>query len=574
MTLNISFAALTDVDHHYRKETNETVQKTSTSVPISPLLSSMPRSSLLRGPSLTSSTFTNGNQDPPLLFDDGLSSQIQPSFKYSARYPSEVSPTIPALDTSYRSPSENDFSRWDVRSPPTGTDQGSPPSLGSPDTYHHKKGFSVDPIRKNANATDYTKADGLPHNEGSTEVGLEGCLETEIDGLLEELTDYHSRRTTVTSALLLSLPDEFSPADGPLSSQLYADHSLPPLVMVNMSYNDDSDTISLTPSSPRSSKGSYFSSTSPSLKSKRSFTPITPSTDGWRSPPTLAAVIERKASTSDYFDYTKVPGRSGLGFPDPRQVPEGVTRDGYPSVPSENRRPRHTNLPPLRTMISEDSIIQRRAKSSTPSEHTFIRDHSRRVETSIDHSVSSYFSDDGASEITEIGYIDSGFDPAYLSASSTASPQPTQLRPWLDASRGSGASFHSGHSLSPSVSPGSIDDPSPSNNHHTSSPMRGMFQSLFSQNGTSERKKERKRRAKAQDPIQTQSLDTRPTDAASFSTTSSKSSKKAEKRAQLAAQLSARRLPQVGDKSRGGVPQKGSTTWEESGAMYSMDGIF
>ena len=523
----------------------------------------------MRESSLTSYTFSDGNQDPPLLADDGLSSPIQLPFKYSARYPSEVSPIIPASNTSYRSPSENNLDHRDARSPPTDTDQGNPPGLGSPDTFH-EKGFGVDPIRKNTNVTDYTKADGLSHNEDSAEVGLEGNVETEIDGLLEELMDYHLKWTTETSELLLPLPEEFSPTDGPLSSQPYADHSLPPLVTIDMSYSGNPDTLSLTPSSPRSSKDSYLSSTSPSLKSKRSFALITPSTDGWRSPPTAAAVTERKASTSDYSDYTKIPAPPGVWSPDPRQVLEGVTRDGYPRVSSKNRRARHTNLPPLTMTIPEDSIIQRRAKNPTPSEH-------RRVNTSIDHSaVSSYFSDDDASEITEVGYMYSGFDPAHLSASSAVSPQFNRSRPWDDASRGSGASFHSRYSPSPSVTPSSIDYPPPSNNRYTLSPKRGVLQSLFSPNGTSERKKERKR-AKAQDPIQTQYLDTRSVDAVSFSTTSSKSSKKAEKtakRVQLAAQLSAKQLPRAGDKGHGGAPQKGSATWEESGAMYSMDGIF
>ena len=556
LVVNISFAALTDTDHHHH---NESVQKTSRSAQIPPLLSSMPRSSLVREPSLTSSTFSDGNQDPPLLClaDDGLPSPIQPSFKYSARHPPEAPP-----NTSYRSPSENNLGRRDVRNPP---------SLDSPGTYLHKEGFSIDRICRGTDATGYTD-----HNEGSDEVGLEGSVETEIDGILDELMDYHSeKRSTTTSVHLLPLPEELSPTDGPLNSQPHVDHFLPPLLTVDTSYSGDSDTPSLTPSSPRGSEGSYLSSTSPSLKSKRSFTLITPSIDGWRSLPTLAAATERRAPTSNYFDYTKVPRRPGVWSHDPRQAPEDLIRDGHPSTPSRNRRSRPTNPPPLRMTIPEDSIIRRRAKSSTPSEYTSTRDRGHRVETSVD-SVSSYFSDDGASEITEIGSTDSGFDPAYLSASSTVSPQFTGSHPRLDASRGSGSSHHSGHSPSPSPSPGSINYPLPSNNRHTPSPKRGMLQSLFSQSGASERKKERKW-AKTQDPIQTQSLYARSMDAVSLSTTSSKSSKKADKaakRAQLAAQFSAKKLPQAEDKSRGGAPQKGSTTWEESGAMYSMDGIF
>lgn len=551
LVLNISFAALTDMDHRHH---NESVQKTSRSAPIPPLLSSMPRSSLVREPSLTSSTFSDGNQDPPLLClaDDGLPSPIQPSFKYSARHPSEAPP-----NTSYRSPSENNLGRRDVRNPQ---------SFDSPGTYLHKEGFTVDRI--------YRSTD---HSEGSAEVGLEGSVETEIDGLLDELMDYHSeKRSTMTSVHLLPLPEDLSPTDGPLGSQPYVDHFLPPLVTVDTSYSGDSDTPSLTPSSPRGSEGSsYLSSTSPSLKSKRSFTLITPSMDGWRSLPTLAAATERRAPTSNYFDYTKVPRRPGVWSHDPRQAPEDLIKDGHLSAPSRNRRARPTNPPPLRMTIPEDSIIRRRAKSSTPSEYTLTRDRGHRVEISID-SVSSYFSDDGASEITEIGSTDSDFDPAYLSASSTVSPQFPGSRSQLDASRGSGSSHHSGHSPSPSPSPGSIDYPLPSNNRHTPSPKRGMFQSLFSQGGPSGRKKERKR-VKTQDPIQTQSLYARSMDAVSLSTTSRNSSKKADKavkRAQLAAQFSAKQLPQAEDKSRGGAPQEGSTTWEENGAMYSMDGIF
>jgi len=71
-------------------------------------------------------------------------------------------------------------------------------------------------------------------------------------------------------------------------------------------------------------------------------------------------------------------------------------------------------------------------------------------------------------------------------------------------------------------------------------------------------------------------------DTASFTTTSSKSSKekaeKAERREQLAAQLKAKQLQQAAEKnsratSRVTSAKKDSTTWEEGGAMYSLDGF-
>ncbi|KAF9651610.1 hypothetical protein BDM02DRAFT_650101 [Thelephora ganbajun] len=130
----------------------------------------------------------------------------------------------------------------------------------------------------------------------------------EIDGLLEELMVYHpKRRIAITSVPLLPLPEEFPLTDEPTASK-----------------------------SPRSSKDSHFPSASPSLKSKRSFTPITPSTDGWRSPSTLASVPERKVS-SDCFGHTKPPGSSGVLPPDTLQAPEDVSRDSYLSPSSENR---------------------------------------------------------------------------------------------------------------------------------------------------------------------------------------------------------------------------------------------
>lgn len=561
-TLNISFATLADPDHHYRKETDEIPQTTPTSIPTPPI-SSMPRSSL-SGKSLTPSALSDGNQNSPFPHwgNDGPLSPTQPPFltRHSARHPSETYPTTPTSDASPGSPSENDLGCKDVRSPPAGTDQDDPPRLCSPIICPREKGHIVDPIRENANATDHSKADGLSHNEGSTELGLEEAVEMEIDGLLEELTGYHSKRTTMSSAPLLPLPEEFSPTDGPISSQPYADHSFPPLKMTNILCNGDSDTPSLTPSSPQSSKGSHFSPTSPSLKSKKSFTPITPSTDGWRTPSTLAAVLEHKASNSD------------------------ITWDNQLGVLSESRRAHHTSLPPLRKTIPEDSTIQRRTKALTPPEPTPTDDHSRIIEVPIDRTASSYFSDDDISESTEIGYIDSSFDPAYLPVPSTISSQLPRQRPRLDAPRGSeSGSFYSKHSSILSVSSGSTDYPSSSDSHYTLSPKRGVLRSIFSQNDTFGKKKEQKR-AKVQDSIQTQSLADRSMDAVSSTAASSEPSKdkerrnaekaaKAMRRAQLAEQLKEKPPKQVLEKSREGA-RKGLGTWEERGGMYSLDGIF
>jgi len=583
------------VDCYYRKEDNENAQTSSTSAPISPTLS-VPQSSLARGP-LTASTFPDDNQDPPLLCwaDDGLSSPIQPLSLngYSTGHASEVLPSTSASNPNYRSPSENDSVRRDAPRPPAGIDQNNPLSLGGPVTHLHKKRFSVVPICEIANSTDYPRADGLLYNEGPAEVDLKGSLEIEIDSLLDELVDYHSkRRTAVTSAPLLPLPEESSPSDGPIHSQPGADLSSLPLLTANMLYNGDSDTPSLTSSSPMSPNGSQFSPASPSLKSKRCFTPGTPSTDGWKSPPILAPVPEHKASSSDYLGYTKVPGCSVDWSPDPYQAREDVTKDTYPSVSRVHRGAYHGNLPPLRTMIPEDSIIQRRTKKSVSSERTVTYDRSHRVETPINHSVSSssHFSDDDASEVTGIGYIDPSFDPAYPSSSSAVSPHLTRPSPRVDIPREPGSgSFTSRRSPSSSTGPSSVNSPPPSGMLYVPGPGRGMFRSLFPPNGTPEKKKERKQ-VKARDPIQTQSLAARSADAISFSSTSSKRSRdkerkraekaeKAGKRVQLAVQRKAKQPQKTVDKDRGGTlratgAQKGAAPWEENGSMYSMDGIY
>ena len=501
------------------------------------------------------STLSDGNKGPPLLYwgDDRLSSPIHPPFltKYSARHTSETSPAIPTPNTGHGSPRENALLPRDLPSSLAGTDRNNPLNTGGPVTHLHGERLSIDPIRENA---DYSRAEGSFHWQGSTEPGLDESTQMEIDSLLDELMDYPSKRDTMSSAPLLPLPEELSPTDGPIDWQPPTVLSPPPLLTVNMSYSGDSDTPSLISSSPRSSKDSHFSSASPSLKSKRSFTPITPSTDGWRSPPTHAVVPERVSCLSN-----------------------------------ESRRAHYSNLPPLRTMIPEDATMRRRAntKNSMSSEYTVTNDQIRRVETSIDHPVSSYFSDDDASEITEIGYVDSGFDPVYLSVPGAFSPHFTRPRPPVDASRASGPGNL--NSPTPSISSGSVDYLPPSDSRYPPSPKRGMFHSLFSPNGTSEQKKERKR-AKAWDSIQTQPSASRSTDAVSFVTTSSKSSRdkerkkaekegKAAKRAQLAARLGAKQPPHPADENLGGAlrptdAQKGSTPWEESGAMYSLNGIF
>lgn len=576
---NLSFAALTDVDHRYYEGINEVAQTSSTFASSAPYRS-------LAGVSPTASTFSDDNQDPPLLYwaGDGFSSSIQPPFptKYLARGPSEFSSITPVSNTNYGSPSEDDLCRKNVRSPPTDTDKDDSPSPGGPVTYLYKKRCSINPIREHFNANDFHTAGGLLHNEGSAEEDLEGDVETEIYGLLEELMDYRPKRATMTSVPLLTLPNEpSSPTDGPIFSRPHADHFFPPLVTPNVSYNGDPDTPSLTPPSPRSPKGSYFSSTSPPLKSKRNFTPVTPSTDEWKKSSSLAAVPERKASTSDYFGYTKFPGGSS---PAPHPVPEYVTGHSYPSISSENRRVHHSNLPALAVTIPEDSTIQRREKRPMSSRHAVTRGHSSRVETLNDYPVSSYFSDDDTSESTEVAYIDSSFNPVHLSSPTTISSQSTPSSPRFAPWSGSGSS-HEGYSPRSSIRPDFLDYPPPPS-HYTPSPRRNMFQSLFSQNSASEQKKGRKR-SKGLDSIQTLSLAARSMDAISFTTTSSKSSRdkerksaeeaeRAAKRAQLAAKLKAKQLQRPTDENLSGFSrptdaQKSFVPWEERGGMYSVD---
>ena len=532
------------------------------------------------------STFYDGNQGPPLLhwIDDGLLSPPRPPFmtKYSARHTPEVSPSTSPSNVSSRSLSEKGFGRRDAQRPPTGTDRHNFLCPGDPDNYLHKRRFSVEPIREDADATDDSKADGVYHYEDSAEVGLEGNLEMEIDGLLEELMDYHSkRRATMASAPLLPLPEEVSPSASP---RLSADSSLPQLVTANMLFGGGPDTPELISSSPRSSKGSNFSPTrSPSLKSKNNFTPITPPTDGWRSHLSLATVPERRTPTPDHSGRVRLLGQSEVLPPDPHRVPEDLTRDTHTSVPSETRRAHHTNLPPIRTTIPEDSPIHRRGKSSISSEHTIMDEHRSRVESLADQSLSSRFSDDDASQVTEIGYLDPGFDHGYISSSSAVSIRFARLG--TDSLPGLRA-FGGRYSPTSGISPGSVNCPSPTNVRPTPSPKRGMLQSLFSQNSSLGQKKERKR-SKGQDHVKIQPATSRSVDTISFATTSSKSSKdkekkkreKAERRAQLAAQLKAKQLQQDTEKDLGGpshasVPGNVLVAWEERGAMYSMDGIF
>jgi len=529
------------------------------------------------------STFPDDDKDPLLLYwaDDGLSSPFQSPLltKYSAQNTVRVSPITPASNTSFRSPPKSDFGHQDPRGPSTSTNRN-PSVNGGPVTSLHKRRFSVDPLRENTN---YAKAGGLLYDEDTAEVGLDGSIEMEIDDLLEELMDSHSkRRVTMTPAPLLPLPEEFSPTDGHIYSQPHFEPSLSPLPIANLLYYGDSDTPSLVSSSPTSSRDSHLLSASPSLKPKRSYTPITPSTDGWGSPPTLAVVPERKPSSPDYFGYTKVPRHPEVYPPDLHQVPEDVTRDSYLCGSRDDRgtysvvRAHHSNLPPLRTTIPEDSTIHRRGKKSISSQHTITTDYSRRAESPINHSMSSYFSDDAASEITEIGYSDPGLEPAYLSTPSVVPPHPTRPRPLVEVSRGSGSgSFNNRHSPRSGASLGSMEYPPPSNHRHTQTPKRGMLQSFFGQN---EQKKERKQ-GKEQDHIQIQSPVTQPMDAVSFITTSSKSSKgkadkaeKAAKREQLAMQLKAKQLQQAAEKaSRVTGVKKSAPKWEESGGMFSVD---
>ena len=536
MTPDISRAVLTDVDHRYHEETNESVRTTPTPAQNSPLPSA-PRSSLAGQPS-AASTFSGGNQDPPLLYlaDDGLLSPIRPTFptRHSARHPSELSPTTPASNTSRRSLSEGDLGRRCVPGPRITIYQDNPASLGDPVTCLHKKTFSVNLVREDASTTDHSHADGSSRNDDS----LEECVETEIDDLLQVMTDNYSKGgSTMSIAPLLPPPEESSP----IGSRPYSDHSFPPLLPADALYNCDSDTPSLT-------------SSSPSLKSKRSFTPITPTTDGWRSPPTLLTVPEHRGDLA--------------------------SDNHHLCVLREDRRVRDTNLPPLRTMIPEVSTVERWSENPIPSEHTLPQDRGHRVETSIDRIPPSHFSND-TPESTEIGYIGSDIEPECPSTAGTVPSQIAQPLPRLEVPQGPGSdSNHGGHSPAPSINPGFIVPPSVSNGRRSPAPKRSAFRTIFSQNSVSGRKKERKQE-EAQDPIQTQSPAARSIETASVTSTSSKSSKdkdrkkgeKAARRAQLAEQLKAKQPARAMANSRRD-PAKPSTTWEEKGGMYGVDVIF
>jgi hypothetical protein len=476
------------------------------------------RGSLGRRPS-AASTFSDGDQDPPLLClaDDGLLSPVRSTFpnKYSARHPSEFPPSSPASNARHGSVSEGDLGRRRVPSLRTGAYHDNRTSPGSPAvTCFHKERFNINLVHEDANSADYSHANWSSHKDDSTEAGLEGGVEMEIDDPPQGIMDDHSKRRSITSfAPLLPPPEDFSPTDGPTGSQSYPDHSFPPLVPADTLYNCDSDTPSLT-------------SSSPSLKSKRSFTPITPSTDGWRSPPTLLTVHEHEGD---------------------------LAGDDRLCVPREDRRVRNTNLPPLRTTIPEDSTIQRRGKNQMPSEHTSSQDDGSRVETSIDRLPPSHFSDDDTPESAGVGYVGSDAEPAYPSTASAASPQITQPLPRLEFTQGPGShSNHGGQSPTSSISPSFTVYPPVSTGRRSSSPKRSVFRTIFSQNNISGRKKERKEE-EAPHPIQTQSPAARSAETASVTSTSSKSSKdkgrrkgeKAARRAQLAEQLKAKR-PRAG----------------------------
>lgn len=530
------------------------------------------------------STFCDSNQDPPLLYwvDDGPSSPAQPRFvtNHSARYTPELSPVTPASNISRRS-LESDSGRRGAQRPLIGKERD---IFLSPydSTNNVRKGrFSAGPIYKDTDATYGSKVDGTYDREDSADVSLD----TEIDDLLDDLVGYHSKRTTMTSAHLLPLPEEISPTGGPASPQLYSDFSLLPPVTDSMLLGGDSDTPSLVSSSPRSSKGSHLSpSWSPSLKSKKNFAPITPSTDGWRSPPSLATVLEHEASTSDSFGHTGLSTHPAAWSPDLREAPEDDSLDSYIGASSETRRAHHTNLPPIWTAIPEDSTIRRRAKASISSEQTIIGDYKSRVESLADQSLTSYCSGNDPSGITGMGYLDPGFNPLYTSGSSAVSirfAQPSAgspRRPWTGGSSGR-------YSPTSSFSPGSVDYPPPNGLGYGSSPKRGRLQSLFSQNNSPEQKRERKW-SKMRDQVQMESSPPQSTDKMSFLTSSSKSSKdkgkkkaeKAERRAQLAAQLKARQLQATVEKDRGSPSrapdsQNALGGWEERGGMYSIDGF-
>lgn len=553
------------MDHFYRKENNESTQTGSKSASLLPI-TTKPRNPLARE-SLMASTFSAGNQDLPPLYwtDEGPSSPVQPFFMTnpSARSIPEPSPVTP--------PSSIGSSRRGSQRPLSGKDRDSFLSPRDPTNYWHEKRFSVESARKGADATCDSKADGAHHHDDPAEVFAEEDLDMEIDGLLDDLMDHHSKKRVTMTSALLPLPEEFSPTGGPASPQLYSDSSLPPSATGSIRFGGDSDTPSLVSSSPRSSKGSHLSPTlSPSLKPKKSSsTPVTPPTDGWRSHPSLATVPEHKTSASVSSGY------SATWSPDPLEVPEDGTLDGYVSASSETRRAHHTNLPPISTTIPEDSIIRRRAKSSISSQQTITDDRRGRVGSLANRSFSSRSPSDEVSETTEIGYPGSGFDHAYppnLSPVSTRFAQPgpeSPRRPWLSALSGR-------YSPTSSAGPGVADFPSPNRLRRSLSPKRGMLQSFFSQSGSPEQKKERKR-SKGWDPAGGPSSPPRSVDNVSIGTNSSKDkgkkkSEKAEKRAQLAAQLKAKQLKVLVEKDPGATA-RANFPGNGPAVMYSLDGF-
>lgn len=577
LTLNTLPVTLTDMDHLYRKENNETTQTGSTSALFSPI-TTKPRNPLARE-SLMASTFCDGNQDIPLLHwaDDGPLPLVQPHVmtNYSARPTPELSPATPSSNISSRPP-EKYSGRQGARRQSTCKDSLLSPF--DPTNGLHKGRFGFGSVRKDADATNDFRADGVYHCEDSAEVDLEGNLEMEIDSLLDDLMDYRLKRTTMTSAPLLPLPEEFSPASGSASLQMYSYSPLPPSATDSMLFSGDSDSHSFTLPSPRSSVSHFSPTRSPS---SRSFTPITPSTDGWRSPPTLATVLEHESSGPDSFGFTRRSGNSAAWSHNPQSIPEDDTLDSYIRASSETRRAHHTNLPPIRTTIPEDSTVRRRAKTSISSERTVTDDHRSRVGSLANRSFSSYSSGNEASRVTEAGYLDSGFDHECLSNASAVSirfAQPdveTPRKPWLGA-------FGGTYSPNSSIGPGFADYPSLTKPHHAPSLKRGMLQSIFSQNSSPEQKKERKW-SKMRDPVKTQTSPSQSVGNMSFATKSSedrgkKKREKAEKRAQLAAELKAKQLQEAAQKDRGTplrakVSGKALGAWEERGGMYSIDGF-
>lgn len=551
VTLDISFVSLTDVDHLYRKENDETTKLDPASGQFSPVIS-MSTNPLAKELPM-SPDFCGDQHPPPYWIDDG---QPPSMTGFLARRSPELPQTASALNKRSRSPPQIDIRPQDAQGLTTGTDTCIFPGPVYHPNYLHKKRFSVNPVHEDVDAADDTKSDGLCHWNDSVEVGLDRGLEMEIDDLLEVLTDHHnSKRVTMMSTPLLPLPEEFSTERKSASPEPYPISSLLSPVTTNTLYGGDSDTPSLTSSSPRSSKDSHFSPSSPT-KPKKSSTPITPSTDEWGSPLPFTTTPYREVSTSD-LRHTRVSGRSEAYSP--RRVPEDITSSSS----------HHENLLPARTVIPEDSTIQRRTKSSFPPEDIMTHDYKSRAGPLAEPTLSSHFSDDDASEITDNGYFDPEFDHAYVQPGTDS----FMGRPGLGASGGR-------YSPTSSISPEFVDYPSPINTRNPPTPKRGILQSLFSQSGSFGQGKERKR-WKRKDSVYTQPQASRSIETISLSRTSTKSSKerkkseKAEMRAQLATQLKAKGLQQAADRDRETSPltEKPSARWEENNAMYVMDGF-